>query len=110
MRLDRSSDQWGRTPSLSGDGRTLVYPVSLADLADSAASIRWSLGLIELLCEELDITDAVEEALGTRIGTRKAPQYPRAVALAVILRHSWRPEDLEEIVSRLGLTVRHHDG
>jgi hypothetical protein len=49
--------------------RRYVRPVSLADLAASAASIRWSPALIEFLCEELHITDAVEEALGTRIGT-----------------------------------------
>ena len=89
--------------------RREVRPASLADLASSAASVRWSPGLIELLCEELHITDAVEAILGTRIRKLQAPQYPRAVALAVILRHSWRPDDLDDIVSRLGLTGRHHD-
>ena len=85
-----------------------VRPVSLADLASSAASLRWSPALIELLCEELHITEAIEAILGMGIRKLHPTEYPRAVALAVILRHSWRPDDLDDIVSRLGLAVQNH--
>jgi hypothetical protein len=30
-------------------------------------------------------------------------QYPRLVAVALLLRHSWCPEDLERTATRLGL-------
>jgi hypothetical protein len=32
-----------------------------------------------------------------------ASQYPRLLAIAVLLRHSWRPDDLAHTAKRLGL-------
>ena len=41
---------------------------------------------------------------GRRQAELQVRQYPQAVAVALILRHSWRADDLACILERLGMT------
>jgi hypothetical protein len=59
--------------------------------------------LAELLFEELYVNDGLEELLGARVRGLQKRQYPQAIAMALILRHSWRADDLACILKRLGL-------
>jgi hypothetical protein len=38
-----------------------------------------------------------------RVPRESASQFPRLVAIALLLRHSWCPQDLERTATRLGL-------
>ena len=58
---------------------------------------------MEVLLEELYADDGLEELLGTPPDKLRVRQYPQAVAVALILRHSWRADDLACILERLGL-------
>ncbi len=66
--------------------------------------IGWSSELIEAVLEEMYVDDHFEDLLGAP-GRLRAQQYPQAVALALILRHSWHPDDLASILKRLGLKI-----
>ncbi len=59
---------------------------------------------MKVLVEELYVDDGIEELLGKAPGRLQVRQYPRAVAVALILRHSWRADDLACILERLGMT------
>jgi hypothetical protein len=58
---------------------------------------------LELLIEELYIDESIDDLLGEPPGDLPARRYPEAIAVALILRHSWRPDDLAWIVERLEL-------
>jgi hypothetical protein len=60
---------------------------------------------MEVLLEELYADDGLEKLLGNSPSELQVRQYPQAVALALVLRHSWRADDLACILARLG--VRH---
>jgi hypothetical protein len=66
-------------------------------------AVRWNRPLIEAVLEELYVDDHFEELLGTAPGDLRSAQYAQAVALAVILRHSWHPDDLACVLKRLKL-------
>ena len=59
---------------------------------------------MKVLVEELYVDDGLEELLGKAPGRLQVRQYPQAVAVALILRHSWRADDLACILERLGVT------
>ena len=59
---------------------------------------------MEVLLEELYVDDGLEELLGKSPTELQVRQYPQAVAVALILRHSWRADDLACILERLGVT------
>jgi hypothetical protein len=59
--------------------------------------------LLEPLIEELYIDESIEDLLGERPRDLPTRRYPEAIAVALILRHSWRADDLAWIVERLGL-------
>ena len=59
---------------------------------------------MEVLLEELYVDDGLEELLGKSPSELQVRQYPQAVAAALILRHSWRADDLACILERLGMT------
>lgn len=71
-------------------------------MAQAAESLEWSPELIEALLDELHVDDQFEELVGqpTMLPPR---QYPHAVAVALMLRHSWRSDDLAWMAKRLGL-------
>jgi hypothetical protein len=61
---------------------------------------------LELLIEELYIDESIEALLGEHPHALPTRRYPEAIAVALILRHSWRTDDLACIVERLGLNRR----
>ena len=67
--------------------------------------LRWSASLLELLIEELYIDESLDDLLGEHPRDLPARRYPEAIAVALILRHSWRADDLACIVERLGLKL-----
>jgi hypothetical protein len=69
---------------------------------EGARALTWSRGLLTALLEELHITDEFD-ALAGRIAVRSTRHYPGLVAIALVLRHSWCPQDLERTAVRLGL-------
>ena len=71
-------------------------------LALSARGLTWSRALVDALLEELHISDDFDALVG-RVAHLPARQYPRLLAVALLLRHSWCPEDLERTATRLGL-------
>lgn len=97
-----------RSPS-SGDATTKrwrrnVRPRAIRSAVAATGSVRWSPSLMEVLLEELYVDDCLEELLGTAPDALRVRQYPQAVAVALILRHSWRADDLACILARLGVT------
>src|SRR5262245_5312740 len=71
-------------------------------LALSARSLTWSRALLDALLDELHVGDDFEVLVG-HVAHLRTSQYPRLVAVALLLRHSWCPEDLERTATRLGL-------
>jgi hypothetical protein len=71
----------------------------------STKSLRWNRGLIEAVLEELYVDDHFEELLGRAPGDLRRSQYAQAIAVALILRHSWHPDDLACMLKRLKLRV-----
>jgi hypothetical protein len=74
----------------------------LRALALSARGLTWTRALFEALLEELHISDDFDALVG-RVPHLSPSQYPRLIAVALLLRHSWCPEDLERTATRLGL-------
>lgn len=78
---------------------------SLEVLAKRAAGLRWNRRLLLVLLEELCIDDAFVRLIGEpqRIPTRR---YAEAIAVALLLRHGWRPDDLSSVASQIGLVPK----
>ena len=74
----------------------------LRALAEGAGGLVLSRGLLHALLEELHISDDFDVLVG-RVARQPATQYPRLLAIALLLRHSWCPEDLERTATQLGL-------
>lgn len=77
----------------------------LRALAREARGLWWSRGLLQALLEELHISDDFDVLVG-RVARPPASQYPRLLAIALLLRHSWCPQDLGRTAARLGLSPR----
>jgi len=75
----------------------------LRALAEGAGGLTLSRGLLHALLEELHISDDFDVLVG-RVARLPASQYPRLLAIALLLRHSWCPQDLARTVTRLGLS------
>lgn len=74
----------------------------LQELADGAHGVKWTRRLVTTLLDELHVTDEFDRLVGP-LSRVPASQYPRLVALAVLLRHSWSLVDLSRTSTRLGL-------
>ena len=72
-------------------------------LAEGATGLALSRGLLQALLEELHISDDFDVLVG-RVSRQPASQYPRLLAIALLLRHSWCPQDLARTATRLGLS------
>lgn len=81
-----------------------VRPRTVRSAVSATASLRWSPSLMKVLLEELYVDDGLEELLGKASNKLQMRQYPQAIAVALILRHSWRADDLACILERLGVT------
>ena len=95
----REIDEW------RSEGR----PEDLRVFTEGARALTWSRGLLTVLLEELQITDEFD-ALAGRIAPRSTKRYPGLVAIALVLRHSWCPQDLERTAIRLGLIEMYGPG
>ena len=84
--------------------RRFARPVLVRKLVSATESLRWSPALISVLLEELYTDGDIEKLLGTAPRNLPFRKYPQAVAMALILRHSWRADDLAAILERLGLS------
>ena len=71
-------------------------------LAEGAGGFVLSRRLLHALLEELHISDDFDALVG-RVARLPASQYPRLLAIALLLRHSWCPQDLVRAATRLGL-------
>lgn len=98
-------------PRASGAGpstrrwRRDVRPNAIHAAVSSTKALRWSRPLIEATLEELYVDDHFEELLGRSPGDLRPGQYAQALAVALILRHSWHPDDLACMLKRLKLRV-----
>ena len=76
-------------------------PKSVRAAVSATKDIRWTRPLIEAVLEELYVDDHFEELLGRAPGDLQPGQYAQAVAVALLLRHSWHPDDLACMLKRL---------
>ena len=76
-------------------------------LAEGATGLALSRGLLHALLEELHISDDFDALVGP-VARQGASQYPRLLAIALLLRHSWCPQDLARTTTRLGLSRQAH--
>jgi hypothetical protein len=102
----RSTSVGGRqraTRAATERWRRVVRPCLIRDVVAATDSLRWSPHLLEVLMQELYVDEDLEKMLG--VVPRQVPRrkYAQAVAVALILRHSWRADDLASILQRLGL-------
>jgi hypothetical protein len=74
----------------------------LRALCLSARGLTWTRALLKALLEELHASDDFDALVG-RAPHSSSSQYPRLIAVALLLRHSWCPEDLERTARRIGL-------
>jgi len=74
----------------------------LQTLAEGTNGLTWSRGLLHALLEELHVSDDFDVLVG-RVAHLPASEYPRLLAIALLLRHSWCPRDLARTAARLGL-------
>ena len=77
---------------------------ALRELADGAHGLGWTRGLVSALLDELHVTDEFDRLVGP-ISRVPASQFPRLIAIALLLRHSWSLYDLSRTGKRIGLGV-----
>ena len=92
---DRRARRWRRE----------VRPAAVRAAVSATRALRWSRPLVEAVLEELYVDDHFEELLGRAPGDLRPGQYAQAIAVALILRHSWHPADLACMLKRLKLRV-----
>ena len=74
----------------------------LQELADGANSLGWTRGLVTTLLDELHVTDEFDRLVGP-LSRVPVSQFPRLIAIALLLRHSWSLFDLSRTGKRIGL-------
>lgn len=77
-------------------------PEILQFFVDHTKDFPWSRRLITLLLEELHVSDDFDNVVSS-IDVSTSEQYPRLLAIALLLRHSWYPDDLDNAALWLGL-------
>ena len=85
--------------------RNLSRPRVLRSAVRLTDSLTWSRRLLEALLDELYANQAVEELLSTTPARLSKRRFAQAVALALVVRHSWHPDDLASTAKRLGLRL-----
>jgi hypothetical protein len=63
------------------------------------AQQRWTPTLVAALLEELYVDDTITELFGD-LRTVPPRRYPQLIAVALALRHSWRPDDFSQFAHR----------
>ena len=79
----------------------------LQEIADSTHGLEWTRRLVTALLDELHVTDEFDRLVGP-LSRVPASQFPRLIALAVVLRHSWSLGDLSRTSHHLGLGCGSH--
>ncbi len=84
--------------------RLELRPHAMRLFAARAARLTWSRALLKLVVDELYPDDLFTELVGNldRVPRRK---WPLVIAVAVALRHSWRPDGLARIAKRLHVSL-----
>lgn len=85
--------------------RRTIRPAILRKATTATIGVDWSPALFATLLEELGENDGLESLLGP-IPNLELGAYPQAIALALILRHSWQPHRLRTILESLELVDR----
>lgn len=99
------TDEGGRVASELAGWRSASRVPELRALARDLAGLKWTRALFLLVLDELYIDDLFVDIVGNPEKLSPA-RYPQAVAMAIALRHSWRPDDLAEVATRLALPAR----
>jgi hypothetical protein len=81
-----------------------VRPRAVGLIEARTQTLSWSPALLALVLEELGTDDLFAELVGT---ARTIPRrrYAQALAVAIAIRHSWRPDSLAFVAKRLGLRL-----
>lgn len=91
---DLDADRWRRE----------IRPRALRLFAARARHLTWSCALLKAVVEELYPDDLFAQLAGNidRVPRR---QWPRVLAIAVALRHSWRRDGLTRLAARLRVSL-----
>src|SRR6059036_1028330 len=84
--------------------RAELRPRAMQLFASRAARLTWSRALLKAVVEELYPDDLFAELIGNldRVPSR---HWPRVIAIAVALRHSWRHDRLARLARRLRVSL-----
>ena len=84
--------------------REELRPRALRLFSARTAKLTWSRALLKLIVGELFPDDLFSELVGNldRVPTR---HWPRVLAIAVALRHSWRRDGLARVARRLHVSL-----
>ena len=84
--------------------REELRPRALRLFAARTTKLTWSRALLKLIVNELYPDDLFTELIGNldRVPRR---QWPRVLAIAVALRHSWRRDGLARVARRLRVSL-----
>ncbi len=88
--------------------RQELRPRAVRHFAERTTKLTWSRALLKLVVEELYPDDSFTELVGNldRVPRR---QWPRVLAIAVALRHSWRRDGLTRIARSLRVSLATDD-
>ena len=96
-----STDSIGTPSSVFIDRwRAHMRSLVLEGLAESTEGLTWTNELLTALLEELHVTEEFEQLAGPLPRNAKR-DAARLLAIALFLRHSWDPADLDALVDRL---------
>ena len=81
-----------------------LRPRAIRTFAGRAATLTWSRALVKLVVEEMFPDELFTELVGNldRVSRR---QWPRVLAVAVALRHSWRRDGLARVARALHVSL-----
>ncbi len=73
----------------------------LEEIVGGTHGQEWTRRLVSTLLDELHVTDEFDRLVGP-LSRVPASQFPRLVAIALVLRHSWSLFDLNTVGRRIG--------
>lgn len=81
-----------------------LRPRAIRLFAARTTKLAWSRALLKLVVDELYPDDLFTELVGN-LDRVPARQWPRVLAIAVALRHSWRRDGLTRVARRLRVSL-----
>ena len=88
--------------------RDVLRPRAIRAFAARATKLTWSRALVNLIVEELFPDDLFTQLVG-HLDRVPRQQWPRVLAIAVALRHSWRRDGLARVARRLRVSLPTHE-